>query len=478
MRKALALLIPFAALAFQWVLREQFHGAVFVAFFPAIATAAYYGGRRMGLLSAGISVILLKLFFLKSFPNDGFRLLTFLTGGVLLSELMSRLQESRQHFKTLEERLRLALQAGQVHLWEFNPSANTVWRSEGLDRLFGLPESPTPFGLEQYLSQIHPEDRSRIEDSIRRAPGTDNPNFSIEFRVVWPDQSVHWLLSKGSISKNSSGKFAGLRGFTIDLTHIKQTEIALRDAIKSRDDFLSIASHELNTPLTSLQLQTQIRLRKLRKGDRSLCDVQELQSIFQADEGQIQRLVRLVDDMLDVSRIASGKFSIRPERFDLSLKIKEIVERLKPQLSQAGCEARMTSTGPVIGTWDRHRIAQVASNLVSNAMKYGPGRPIEIRVWRSGQSAFFSVTDHGIGIAPEDQQRIFERFERAASRSQASGLGLGLAIASEILEAHQGSITVKSQPAQGSTFTVEIPLDSTKEVSDSPDRAVGFELGS
>ncbi|HEX8539311.1 MAG TPA: HAMP domain-containing sensor histidine kinase, partial [Cystobacter sp.] len=172
----------------------------------------------------------------------------------------------------------------------------------------------------------------------------------------------------------------------------------------------------------------------------------------------IQRLVRLVGDLLDVSRISDGRLQPRREEMDLVALAQEVVSRFDLQATTAGCRLELHAPGPVVGWWDRLRLEQVVENLVDNALKYGPGKPVCVRVNRLEEKAVLHVTDEGMGIPPEHQSRIFERFERAVSERHYGGLGLGLFISQQIVQAHGGLIWVESSPGVRTTFTVELPL--------------------
>ncbi|NUP14271.1 MAG: response regulator, partial [Polyangiaceae bacterium] len=230
-------------------------------------------------------------------------------------------------------------------------------------------------------------------------------------------------------------------------------------AIRARDDFLSIASHELRTPLTSLKMQVQLRERALATGKLSAFAPEALARMVSSDARQVDRLTRLVDDMLDVSRISSGRFTVTTgEAYDLVASVRDLIERTAPALEAAGCEVSFDAPAPVIGCWDRSRIEQVVLNLLTNAMKYGRGKPIRCAVGLQANQAMISIEDRGIGIAAGDEERIFGLFERAVSANEVSGLGLGLYISRRIVEAHGGTIGVRSELGKGSTFTVSLPL--------------------
>lgn len=229
-------------------------------------------------------------------------------------------------------------------------------------------------------------------------------------------------------------------------------------AIRLRDEFLAIASHELRSPLSSLHLQLEILLRTARGRAPEAASAQVAGKLEVAVR-QVDRLAKLINELLDVTRIAAGKLHLDLEEVNLASVGREMVSRLKEDAAKAGCEVRLQARDPVPGRWDRLRLEQLVTNLFSNALKYGAGKPVEISVTREGQAARLIVRDHGVGIAPEDAERIFQRFERATTDRKHAGLGLGLYIARQIVEAHGGTIRVQSQPGSGSAFTVELPLE-------------------
>lgn len=264
----------------------------------------------------------------------------------------------------------------------------------------------------------------------------------------------------GVFSKQDEEIIEGLAaqaGIAMDNAKLYQN---LQDSIKARDAFLSIASHELKTPLTSLTLQSQMRRRQLIKGNTAAFSLEKLKTMFEIDINQLARLNRLIDDMLDISRMRMGKLSLKKERTDLHALSYEVVERFRPQLEEISEAVSYESKGAIWIDADPYRLEQVIANLLTNAMKYGEGKPLEIKVLadQKMKKAYFSISDQGKGISREDQRRIFTRFERAVSPNDVSGLGLGLSIAKDIVEAHGGEIHLKSEVGIGSTFTVELPL--------------------
>ncbi len=224
-----------------------------------------------------------------------------------------------------------------------------------------------------------------------------------------------------------------------------------QEAVRARDEFLSIASHELKTPLTSLALQSDSLRLSARRGD-----AEALLRKVEVIRRSVDRLARLVGSLLDLSRITAGHLELDVEEVDLTDVAREVVGRFEEEALRAGCALRLDAPAAVTGVWDRMRLDQVLTNLLANAVKYGPGKPVDVRVRGEPGRALVSVRDHGIGISAADQQRIFERFERAVSRRNYGGFGLGLWIVREIVEALGGTVRVESAPGAGSNFTVEL----------------------
>jgi PAS domain S-box-containing protein len=229
-----------------------------------------------------------------------------------------------------------------------------------------------------------------------------------------------------------------------------------QESIRTRDEFLSIASHELKTPLTSMKLRAQQMERTLARPHDGPELARKVSGMLEVFDEQLKRLAHLVDHLLDVSRIDESRLALRLDELDLTELARGVVAHLGEQLQKTGCALELVAPEPVMGLWDRLRLEQVLLNLLTNAMKYGAGRPIRVAVTRHAEKARLSVADQGVGIPRESQARIFERFERAASRNY-GGLGLGLFITRQLVEAHGGSIRVESEPGQGATFLIELP---------------------
>jgi signal transduction histidine kinase len=223
-------------------------------------------------------------------------------------------------------------------------------------------------------------------------------------------------------------------------------------AIRLREDFLSVAAHELTTPITSLKLMVEGMV-----SGAIPVSAESIQRTLGVADRQISRLAELIGELLDVSRIDAKRFAIHPEPMDLAEVVREVVGRLADERSRRGSSLSVSAEQPVVGVWDRMRLEQVVSNLLSNAIKFGAGKPIEVVTAAENGWAVLLVRDHGIGIPAEHLKRIFERFERAVSVQEYGGLGLGLYIVRSIVESLGGRVSVESTLGSGSTFRVDLP---------------------
>jgi len=237
----------------------------------------------------------------------------------------------------------------------------------------------------------------------------------------------------------------------------RQAEQALRDALHHRDEFLALASHELKTPLTALQLQLQSLPSAAAKKDGEGRLMARLDKAIR----QTERLATHIDGLLDLSRLGDEHVPLMVEPLDLSRLIRDTVARAMTTAAEADCHLQLLAEVSVPGVWDPLRVQQVVGNLLVNAFKYGRGRPVEVRVEAALEHARVTVKDHGIGIAPEHHERIFQRFERAVPSSAFGGLGLGLWAARRVVAAHGGNVRVESEPGLGATFIVELPYHPT-----------------
>ncbi|PTL84747.1 ATP-binding protein [Vitiosangium sp. GDMCC 1.1324] len=236
-----------------------------------------------------------------------------------------------------------------------------------------------------------------------------------------------------------------------------------QEAIRLRDEFLAVAAHELRTPLTTLGLQLGTLVQRARRESSS-----DLVGRLERGLRQVRRLGTLVETLLDVSRLSTGRLPLSLERVDLGELVGEVLERFEAEAQAVGCALKLEVAPGVVGQWDRMRVEQGVSSLVSNALKFGPHQPVEVRVVPGAEVARVVVEDRGIGI-PEDQlERIFERFGRAVSSRSYGGLGLGLYLTRRAAEAHGGRVWAEQRPGGGARFTLELPLRAASPAAEVP----------
>jgi PAS domain S-box-containing protein len=376
-------------------------------------------------------------------------------GGILLVRDVTSGTRAEQQLRETESRFRNMADAAPVLLW--------MSRTDGLCTFFNQTWLDfTGRSLEEewgvgWAEGVHFEDFQRCMDGYLAAFGARR-RFELEYRLRRRDGEYRWILDRGTPRYSPDGTFAGYIGSCVDITERKQLEVDLRQAVRVRDEFLSMASHELRTPLTTLQLRVESLMRTLEiRPQEGLASGRIARNGAVALQ-QVLHLGDMVSVLLDVSRIGEGKLALDCEDVDLAALVRRVVARLRQAAADAGCRLDLHSAEEAVGRCDRFRVEQVVTNLLTNAIKYGAGKPVEVALRRSNGSAQLAVTDHGPGIAREHQRRLFERFARFAPTRHYGGFGLGLWIAREIVQAHGGQIRVDSRPGEGASFVVELPL--------------------
>jgi signal transduction histidine kinase len=246
------------------------------------------------------------------------------------------------------------------------------------------------------------------------------------------------------------------------LRELNKTQEELQRSLRMRDDFMSLVAHELRTPLNTLFLETQMRSLQLKRGNLPAFNPEQMSGMIKRDERQIKAMIRLIDDMLDVSRMKSGTLSIRPAKVELMGLLERVVNDLSLQAAAASASLQLATHAPVEGIWDEFRIEQVIVNLLTNALRYGGGGTVELSVHQIGCNVRIDVRDHGKGIAPDYIDRIFEPYERGAKSGEPKGLGLGLYISRQLATSHGGELTVQSVQGQGATFSLLLPCSEAE----------------
>jgi PAS domain S-box-containing protein len=368
---------------------------------------------------------------------------------------ISERRRAMEALRESEERLRLALDAGKIGAWDWDILRNSVVWSERTYEFHGL--APGTFGgrVEDFVALVHPDDAAGVSEAIRQAVEEGKP-YSQEFRIVRPSGEVRWISTNGRVLPGADGRPARMLGAAIDVTERRAAEEALREAGRRKDEFLAMLAHELRNPLSPIRNATQV-LKMIGPAD---AQVHQLSAMI---ERQVTHLARLVDDLLDVSRISRGKILLRKERLDLVALVRSAVEDHRALL--AGTGLTLAGEFPDEPLWvagDPTRLAQVVGNLLHNANKFtDAGGRVGIRLTSEPDgTAVIAVRDSGIGMDPDMLARLFEPFsqaDRSLDRSR-GGLGLGLALVKGIVELHGGSVRASSAGlGQGSEVTVRLP---------------------
>ena len=373
-----------------------------------------------------------------------------------VAERTAQLEASTERVRAGEERLSLALDAGSVATWVWEVAADVVYGDERLAAFFALGPDEVARGvsLERLLGSVHEEDRPGTQAQLKEmVAGGDG--YVFECRVHASDGRIHWLRSRGRVERDTQGNALRIRGAMTDITEHVRLEQALRDADRRKDHFLAVLSHELRNPLASIR--NVVELMHGKTGDPPT-----LEWGRDVIDRQVGQLVRLVDDLLDVSRITGGRLKLRLEQVDLVAVATGALETVKTLVERRQHSVRLhLPDRPVWVRGDAVRLTQIVTNLLSNAAKFQEARgEIELTVAREDGQARISVRDHGRGIAPENLPAIFEMFSqlREAGEDVEGGLGLGLSLVKRLAELHSGSAEVRSEGlGRGSEFIVRLP---------------------
>ena len=375
-----------------------------------------------------------------------------------LQERLLHEREREAAERKSQERYRRLLDAMPQCIWAADPAGHVnYWNRSGL-AYCGLKR--TEVHEESFWECLHPDDRSEAREHW--AAGLQSgATFERQVRIKRAaDGAYRWHIARAVPEREPDGTIVAWIATATDIDDQKQAEDALRKAIILRDDFLSVASHELRTPLTSLKLEV-ANLSRIARRD-STDGAPRLMAKVEKIDSQAARLHRLIDELLDVSRIAAGRLELHVETVDLAQVVNEVGARFTDEAARVGSALNVHAPTAVVGRWDKSRLDQVVTNLVSNAIKYGDSKPIDVSVEGAGDRAVVVIRDRGLGISPNDHERIFGRFERAASSRHYGGIGLGLWIVKQIIDALGGTVKVDSTPGDGSAFRVELPLQTDK----------------
>jgi PAS domain S-box-containing protein len=369
-----------------------------------------------------------------------------------------QLRESQTRFRLLVEAVK------DYAIFMLDPNGRVVTWNQGAERIKGYEAREI---LGHHFSEFYSDEEVRsgkCERELEEAARVGR--FEDEGWRLRKDGTKFWANVVITALRTENGELVGYAKVTRDLTERRRLEderlslAKAAEAIRLRDEFLSLAAHELKTPLTVLQLQ--LDTLNDRMDDSGHRVAKKLQRAAQSGE----RLALLVESLLDVSRIATGRFALDIKEFDLIDIVNRVVDGLRPSAERARCEMSVIWHEPIIGAWDRLRLEQALTNLLANAIKYGAGAPVVVSAGREGDGVVLEVRDHGPGIPEGELARIFQRFERAASIQNFGGLGLGLYFIQAIVDAHGGSVTARNATDGGARFQITLPLRTTIVAAD------------
>lgn len=362
-------------------------------------------------------------------------------------DITERKQAEEQLSKS-EEMLLEAHKLANLGSWEWDIASGRITWTDELFRMYGYEPGAIEISYGTFLTCLHEEDRDFVNKTIEAALGTQQP-FSFEHRIVQPSGTVRTLLAKGRVIADGEGKTVRMRGSTLDISDIKNT----REELRLKEEFIGIASHELKTPLTSVKAYVQLLEEMMENADDTTL------AYLRKTSAHVDRLNRLISDLLDVSKIQAGKLQFNISEFSIDELVKESIESI--QYTSATHRIMMQGESNTIVKGDKLRLEQAFVNFLTNAIKYSPrADKVVVNLANTGDAVKISVTDFGIGIPSEKVPKIFDRFYRVENTPHKfTGLGIGLYIASEIIQRHNGSIWVESREGEGSTFHFTLPLN-------------------
>jgi PAS domain S-box-containing protein len=367
-------------------------------------------------------------------------------GASKIARDISQKKRDEEALRKSEERLRIALDAGKIGVWDWNLITDKLTWSERVFEINGVSPDSFQVNIENFRNLIHEEDRKKVKNILAKAIN-DNVPFNATFRIVAPDGDVRWVETSAAVTRDKKGKPLHMLGATTDTSKEKKVE-------QDKNDFVGIATHELKTPVTSLKAYAEVLQRRFARGGDMFSSNQLAKM-----NAQLDKLTMLISDLLDVTKIESGKLRMHYEKFDFDIFVSEVVEELQRTTERHTISIDGQAQKKV--TADRERTGQVLTNLISNAIKYSPHTDkILIKVSATDKNVQVCVQDFGVGIPVSKQDKLFERFYRISGPKENTfpGLGLGLYVSHEITKRLNGRLWVESELGKGSTFCFLLPI--------------------
>ena len=451
-------------------------------FLLPLAIAAWFGGLGPGLLATILCTLAVDYFivpppggFGASDPADILRLAIFFGFGVLVSCLFegmrrtrdrsiadrARLEEVAREHALATQRYEHVVEATNDVIWDWDLEQDQVRYNDNIRSMFGYGNGEVEASSRWWEDALHPDDRERVVASINAAIEAGG-TWTCEYRMRRTDGSYAEVYDRGRVLADEAGRATRMVGSMVDVTDRRRTERALIEADRRKDEFLAVLAHELRNPLAPIR--TGVQIMRLARKDPATVD-----RALAMMERQLHQIVRLVDDLLDVSRITRGTIELRRERVTLADIVQAALETSRPVIEQHGHQLAVSlPEEPIPIDADLTRLAQVFANLLNNSAKYTErGGHIVLTASVSGNRVHVRVADDGVGIPKDMLEKIFHMFtqvDRTLDRSQ-GGLGIGLTIAHRLVEMHGGTLSASSDgPGTGTTMEVVLPLaDASSE---------------
>ncbi len=393
--------------------------------------------------------------------NDGELLLAVVT----LRDVTTQ-YESEEALSDAKRRLETVLSATEVGIWYWDVQNNRMRGDRNILKLFDLQETDRDVELDVFVDRLHEADRKHVVAAVERAVA-EGDLYEEEYRVVHRNGQVRWIHARGKVETDEQGRAVAFPGVAVDVTQRKQIEDALRQADQRKDEFLATLAHELRNPLAPIQ--SGIDLLRLTGGEQTRRE-QTLEMMTR----QMSHLIRLVDDLLDVSRISRGKVVLRREPVNLVDALRSTIDTWNASFRGKRTVSMDLPTEPLIVDADPVRLTQIFANLLNNAGKYTEeGGKIAVTAAKEGEHALVSIRDDGIGIDPQGLDQIFGLFNQADAVGS-GGLGIGLTLVRSLLVLHGGRVEAHSEGiGHGSEFVVRLPLRETLKVQETAPASSG-----